>query len=267
MSEENVEIVRAAFSAYERADMDAVLRLCDEDIEITQDAKLLGAPGHQHGHDGVREAFALWPEQWDDFRVEVLRLDDFGDHVMVDTVNHGRGKDSGVPVEMPFTFLFRLRGGKITEWQLFFDEAQALEAVGPAGQAMAQDDVEVVRALFVATNQRDFAAAMNAYADDVVLVVTGFFPSGTFVGREAVGTWFGDWFSAFGRDYRFEVKDARAVGERVFVVASHHGSGRASGATVEATTFYAYTVTAGKIARVEMYTERADALEAVGAAE
>ena len=128
-----MEIVQAAFLAYEQGDMDAVLQLCDENIEITQDAKLLGAPGQQHGHAGVREAFALWPDLWDDFRVEVVRVDDFGAHVMVSTVNHGRGKGSGVPVEMPFTFLFMLRDGKITEWRLFMSEAQALEAAGRSG--------------------------------------------------------------------------------------------------------------------------------------
>jgi len=132
MSQENVEVVQAAFRAFENGDMDGVLRLCDEDIEIIQDADLLGAPARQHGHAGVVEAFALWPDLWDDFRIEILRLDDFGDHVMVPTVNRGRGKDSRVPVEMPFTFLFLIRAGKIAEWRLFMSEAQAVEAVGLA---------------------------------------------------------------------------------------------------------------------------------------
>jgi ketosteroid isomerase-like protein len=130
MTQENVEIVQAAFRAFESDDMDGVLRLCDENIEITQDADLLGAPAHQHGHAGVLEAFALWPDLWEDFRVEVLRLDDFGDHVMVATVNRGRGRGSGVPVEMPFTFLFSIRAGKIAEWRLFMSEEQALKTVG-----------------------------------------------------------------------------------------------------------------------------------------
>jgi ketosteroid isomerase-like protein len=84
------------------------------------------------------------------------------------------------------------------------------------------------------------------------------------LGREAVGGWFGDWFGAFGHDYYFDVEEARAVGERVLITARHHGSGRASGVPVEGITAYAYTVKAGKIARVEMYTDRAEALAAVG---
>jgi ketosteroid isomerase-like protein len=65
--------VKAAFDAFQQGDIDGVLRLCHENIEITQDVRLPGVPRHQYGHGGVLEAFALWPEQWDDFRVEILR--------------------------------------------------------------------------------------------------------------------------------------------------------------------------------------------------
>jgi ketosteroid isomerase-like protein len=40
MSEENVEIVRSAFAASDRRDMEGILRLCDEDIVITQPPEL-----------------------------------------------------------------------------------------------------------------------------------------------------------------------------------------------------------------------------------
>ncbi len=132
MSQENVEIVRAAFGAFERGDMEGVLRLCDENVEITQAAELLDVSRHQHGHAGVLEAFALWPDQWDDFRVEILRIADVGGRVLVTAMNHGRGKGSGVQVELRFSFLFSLRGGKIVEWRIFVREDEALEAAGLA---------------------------------------------------------------------------------------------------------------------------------------
>jgi len=132
MSQENVDLVRAAFDDFERDDMDSVLSLCDPEIEITQAADLLGAPQHQHGHAGMLEAFAVWPEQWDDYRIEVIRMTDLGDQVMVNQMSRGRGKDTGVPVEMLFTFLFLVRDGKITEWSIFTREDEALKAVGLA---------------------------------------------------------------------------------------------------------------------------------------
>jgi len=131
MSEENMEIVRNAFAAYERGDMDAMLRLADEDIVITQVSDVPGIPAQQHGHRGVLEAFAVWPEQWEDFRVELLRIAAAPAGKVIATVrNRGRGKQSGVEVDMEFSFVFTIRDAKITEWQLFVREADALEAAG-----------------------------------------------------------------------------------------------------------------------------------------
>lgn len=130
MSQENMEVVQAAFDAFQQGDMEGVLRLCDEHIEVTQAAEFVGASRHQHGHAGVLEAFAIWPQQWDDYAIEIVHLADMGDYVLVTTLNRGRGKGSGVQVESPFTFLFSIRDRKIVEWRFFMREEQALEAVG-----------------------------------------------------------------------------------------------------------------------------------------
>ena len=128
MSQENVEIVQSTFDAWERGDTDSILAVCDENIVVSQPPEFSGVPPRQYGHAGVLEAFALWPEYWDDFRVEVLRKFDFGDHVVVTTEQSGRSKDSGIEVATQFTFLFTLRDGKVTEWRIFMREPEAVEA-------------------------------------------------------------------------------------------------------------------------------------------
>jgi uncharacterized protein len=130
MSEENVEVVREVFDAFTRGDTEGVLRLCDEDIVITQPQELPGVPPQQRGHSGMLKAFSIWPEQWDDYRIEILRIADPGDYVVVTTQQGGRGKQSGVEVEMEVTFVFTVRNGKLVEFQIFFREDQALEAAG-----------------------------------------------------------------------------------------------------------------------------------------
>ena len=132
MSQEKLEIVRAAIDAFVRGDNEGVLSLCDEDIEITQAVGFAGVPDKLHGHAGVLEAFDAWAGQWDDYRIEILRIADLGDHVMVTQVVRGRGKGSGVQVEMPLPLLFSVRAGKISEWRMFAREEEALEAVGLA---------------------------------------------------------------------------------------------------------------------------------------
>jgi ketosteroid isomerase-like protein len=130
---------------------------------------------------------------------------------------------------------------------------------------MSQENVEIVRDQFEATNEGDFARAMTYYAEDVKLVVHGgFLEVGTFEGREEVGRWFGDWFRSFQRGYRFELEETTDLGHAVFVVASHGGRGRASGVEVRGSAAYIYRLRRGKIEQVEMYPTRAEALEAVG---
>jgi len=107
MSQENVEIVRNAVAALDRGDIDAILRLCDDDILITQPPQLPGISSQQHGHRGVLEAFAIWPEQWDDYRVEVLRIRAApANKVIAITRTRGRGRQSGIEVDMEFSFVF-----------------------------------------------------------------------------------------------------------------------------------------------------------------
>jgi ketosteroid isomerase-like protein len=129
---------------------------------------------------------------------------------------------------------------------------------------VAQGPVEVIREQFAATNERDFERAMSYYADDVVLVVEeGFLNTGTFEGKEAVGEWFGDWFRAFGSDYRFEILDLRDLGGGLlFLRATYGGSGRVSGAEVRDERAYLYRVRDGLITRVELFLTPEIAMEA-----
>jgi ketosteroid isomerase-like protein len=89
-------------------------------------------------------------------------------------------------------------------------------------------------------------------------------------GKAAVGEWFGDWFRQFGPDHRFDIEEARGFGDRVFILATHHGHGRGSGAPIQHRMAYAYTVGDGKVNHVELWADegaRAAALEAVGLSE
>jgi ketosteroid isomerase-like protein len=127
-----------------------------------------------------------------------------------------------------------------------------------------QDPLDVLREQFAATNERNFSRAMSFYADDVVLVVEeGFLNTGTFEGKEAVGEWYGDWFRAFGTDYRFEIDELRELRPGVvFMVASYGGSGRVSGVVVRDRRAYLYRVEDGKITRIQFFLTSDDALEA-----
>ena len=81
--------------------------------------------------------------------------------------------------------------------------------------------------------------------------------------REAWLDWIAPWAT-----YYDEIEEVFAVGDdRVVVLGREHGHRLDTGAEVVAEGAGVYTVRDGKIARVEYYARRAEALEAVGLAE
>jgi ketosteroid isomerase-like protein len=127
-------------------------------------------------------------------------------------------------------------------------------------------NLDLVRSIYEDMNRRNWAAILAAMDESVLLVVHESVgpDAGTFRGRQAVGGWFGNWFLAFDKDYRFEVEEARSVDDRVFVVARHHGHGRSSGADVEQVNAQVLTLHEGKVVEMHLYGSRAEALKAAG---
>lgn len=121
---------------------------------------------------------------------------------------------------------------------------------------MSEADLQVIRDQYEAVNERDWGRVMSHYAPDVVLTVTDTWEirAGTYEGIDAVGGWFGDWFSAFDKDARFEIKEMVDLpNDWVAVVAEHRARGRASGVEVEASVCWAYEVLDGKVKQVRSH--------------
>jgi ketosteroid isomerase-like protein len=128
VSEQNLEVLRAMFDAFQRGDEPAMLELVDPSCVFTP---LPETPGVQsyHGHEGLLHAFdEVGPGAWDDFSIEVRDMRDFDDHVLAWCRWWGRGKGSGIQVEADIYALMTLRGGKLVRWRFFSSEQQALDA-------------------------------------------------------------------------------------------------------------------------------------------
>ena len=128
MSQENVEIVRRSFEAFDAGAYEAALEAFAPDIEY--DLSHFPDGGVYRGHDGVREAFRIWLGTWEDYRQERDELVDAGDEVIVPVREYGRGKGSGLALERPTFGVWKLRDGKVVRIRFFSTMAEALEAVG-----------------------------------------------------------------------------------------------------------------------------------------
>ncbi len=74
MSQENVEVVRGIYDAWQRGDLEGAFKSFDAGVEWLGPPDISGAGEHRRGHEGVRESLRAWIGTWDDYRSE-LRVD------------------------------------------------------------------------------------------------------------------------------------------------------------------------------------------------
>ena len=131
MSQENVEIVRAAIAWWNAGNMDAVSNGLDPNVVATA---LRGWPesGPFVGREAVMDWYAQVREAWDIDTVEPIRFIDIGDRVIVRVRWHGAGQ--GPESTMEFTAVYTMRKGRTVYIEFFWDHAEALEAVGLSEQ-------------------------------------------------------------------------------------------------------------------------------------
>jgi ketosteroid isomerase-like protein len=127
MSQENVEIVRRAFDAFEEGNVSGMLALMADDL-ITHRPDPDRATCH--GKDGFLQATADWIEGFQDWTAIPEQFIDAEDQVLVCVRQTARGEVSGVPVESEFWFVFTLRGGEIARLSFHSSKPEALEAAG-----------------------------------------------------------------------------------------------------------------------------------------
>ena len=133
MSRENVEIVRRVYEASARRDSAAVLALYDPDvmIDVTHGAvgEVAGRTIH-HGHEGLRTFFRAWYEAWDSVEPDLKDLLQAGERVVSIEITRGRGRASGIEVELQQYGVWTIRDGKIVRVVWFTTRDDALEAAG-----------------------------------------------------------------------------------------------------------------------------------------
>ena len=128
MSKENLEIVRRVWEAAERRDTEALFALYDP--AITWESCYGPLSGVYRGHDGVRQFFRDWMESIEGFQAHAETFIDAGDAVIVGLRIRGRGRASGVEIDMPQGHVYKIRNGLVVHVALHETEALALEAAG-----------------------------------------------------------------------------------------------------------------------------------------
>ena len=135
MSQENLEVVRAAYEAWNAGDMDALRELYDPDAMIVRYPEGWPEPGPYVGREAVMRQFEQLRETFDDDAFELISdFIDVGDRVAVRFIWRGTGRGPESNIEA--TAVYTVRKGRIFGLEFFWDHAEALETLGLSDYAM-----------------------------------------------------------------------------------------------------------------------------------
>src|SRR3954468_5597759 len=135
MLQENVEIVRRMYEAFNRGGPDAVIEAGFLSPEIVFDASRSGIPGVGvfRGQEEVRaffkeDWFAAFPfEEWE---MDIEEPIDDGDRVILRSRQQGRGASSGAEATLELGNIVTLREGEIVQISIYGRPEEAFEAAG-----------------------------------------------------------------------------------------------------------------------------------------
>jgi ketosteroid isomerase-like protein len=143
MSQENVELARAAFEAWNAGEPpDVLLSYFHPDIVYHPRADEPDPSPHV-GREAYERLLYGFVESFSKVTFEVLELIDAGDLVIASTVLHvvlhGQESTGGADVSDTYVFVYKVRDGMVVEGWEYRTKQEALEAVGLSEQDARAD--------------------------------------------------------------------------------------------------------------------------------
>ena len=123
------EVIRRAWAATNEKD-EATVRSC-------LDPEIVAIPLTVEGetYRGVEEVIGWWRENlanWESFTIVPEEFTRRGEDILVTGGWFVRGRESGVEMARPATWIVRVRSGRIVYWRTYTDTQEALAEKGPS---------------------------------------------------------------------------------------------------------------------------------------
>jgi len=258
-----VEVVQAAFDAWNAGDMDRLRDMYDPNV-VMQTVPDWPEPGPYVGRDAVMRQWGQMRATWDADAIELISdFIDSGDRVAVRLIWRGVGHGPESNIEL--TNLFTVRKGRIFYFEFFWDHAEALEALGLEDQAVSEN-LDLVRSMYAAWERGDYSATEWAHPEIEYIIADGPAP-GSWSGLAGMAEGWRDFLGAW-QEYRSEVEEYRVIDdERVLVLVRARARGKTSGMDVEQMRWLGASVfhlRDAKVTRFVIYFDRDRALADLG---
>jgi ketosteroid isomerase-like protein len=130
MSEENLDVVRRSFDAWNRTDWEQLQAIYAPDVIVVAPREW-PEPGDARGWEEWRLQIERLKESWEIEWLEVEEIRALPDgRVLARVVWVASGKASGIRTDIPITSVSAIKGGRIKRVEFFLDFNEALEAAG-----------------------------------------------------------------------------------------------------------------------------------------
>jgi ketosteroid isomerase-like protein len=138
-------LLLAGYDAWNRGDFDAFVALLDPEIDIETSGAFPDLARNYHGHKRAAKFWSQMLEPWDEFHIEVERVEEEGDIAAGAIRFRARGHDSGVEVDMRFGSGIRVRDGLAIELINRRSLEEVLQALRERARERAAESSEAAR--------------------------------------------------------------------------------------------------------------------------
>jgi ketosteroid isomerase-like protein len=130
MSEQNVELVRQAYEAWNRGDLQWMLDRVTPDFEFRTTHLFPDTEDVYRGREGFRQFWNTFQGPWETLLIEVERIEPIGDDRVLALLQfRGRGRD-GLDLTLEYANLFTIESGMAAQIVGFANWQEARAAAG-----------------------------------------------------------------------------------------------------------------------------------------
>jgi uncharacterized protein len=131
MTRANLELVRSAFDAWNRGDIEEFAGHVAEDVAwLEVSGRPEGGVSERLGRDRMRRSLESLFDAWESYHLEVERIDEVGDRVVAVVREIALGRASGMEIDGRWGYLITVSDGRIVRIEAYRDAAVALKRAG-----------------------------------------------------------------------------------------------------------------------------------------
>lgn len=127
--QDTTQLLREFYDALNSSDLDAVMSLCDPQVEVYTSPDQLSAVAPR-GQKKVADYLQSWLQSWDEYSAELEDFRQEGERVIALVRSRARGIGSRFDTESETADIFGVENGRIKQLRLYVDRKEALKEAG-----------------------------------------------------------------------------------------------------------------------------------------